>query len=78
MPSANDYNEQGNNELDEIHTQINKKTNESLESTRNILNMVTQTQEVGVNTMIMLDEQCEKLNRVEVRLFSSTEFFNYF
>jgi hypothetical protein len=66
MPASN--NDHGSDELSEVQIKINQKTNESLESTRNMLTMAAQSQEIGVNTMIMLDEQGEKLNRVEVRL----------
>ncbi|CAF4863039.1 unnamed protein product, partial [Rotaria socialis] len=48
-----------------VHTQINQKTNESLESTRRMLGLVAESQEVGANTMITLDEQGEKLKRIE-------------
>ena len=66
MPASN--NDHGGDELSEVQLKINQKTNESLESTRNMLTMVAQSQEIGTNTMIMLDEQGEKLNRIEVRL----------
>jgi synaptosomal-associated protein 25 len=69
MQSPNNNNEHGNDELNGISTQINQKTNESLESTRRMLGLVAESQEVGTNTMIMLDEQGEKLNRIEVRFF---------
>ncbi|CAF1256375.1 unnamed protein product [Adineta ricciae] len=63
-PSNNDH-ATGNDELDGIRTQINAKTNESLESTRRMLGLVAESQEVGTNTMIMLDDQGEKLKRIE-------------
>ena len=61
--------ERNGDELDGIQRQMNATTNESLESTRRMLGLVTETQEVGVNTMIMLDDQGEKLNRIEVKEF---------
>ena len=64
-PSNNDRTT-GNDELDGIRVQINAKTNESLESTRRMLGLVAESQEVGTNTMIMLDYQVEKLKRIEV------------
>ncbi len=59
--------ERNGDELDGIHTQMNKTTNESLESTRRMVGLVAESQEVGVNTMVMLDDQGEKLNRIEVK-----------
>jgi hypothetical protein len=32
-----------------------------------MLGLVAESQEIGTNTMIMLDEQGEKLNKIEVR-----------
>jgi hypothetical protein len=61
-PNANGVGE----ELNGVQRQINKKTNESLESTRRMLGLVAESQEVGTNTMIALDEQGEKLNKIEV------------
>jgi len=57
-------------EYDNIQKQINTRTNESLESTRRMVGLVSEAQEVGVNTMVMLDEQDEKLNRIEVHSIS--------
>lgn len=57
-------------EYDNIQKQINTRTNESLESTRRMVGLVSEAQEVGVNTMVMLDEQDEKLNRIEVHNMS--------
>ena len=65
------------NELDHIQRQINQKTNDSLESTRNMVNLVAQSQEMGTNTMVMLDEQDEKLDRIEVRLFILRSKFTF-
>jgi synaptosomal-associated protein 25 len=59
--------ERNGDELDGIKTQMNKTTNESLESTRRMVGLVAESQEVGVNTMVMLDDQGEKLNRIEVK-----------
>jgi len=58
----------GNDESNEIQMKINQRTNEQLESTRNMLKMVDESKTTGINTMIMLDEQGEKLNRIEVRI----------
>lgn len=70
-PSNNDR-ATGNDELDGIRTQINAKTDQSLESTRRMLGLVAESQEVGTNTMIMLDDQGEKLKRIEVNNHLST------
>lgn len=43
----------------------NKVTDESLESTRRMLQMAEETKQTGVATMEMLDEQGEQLRRVE-------------
>ena len=63
-------------ELDGIQRQINESTNQSLDSTRRMVNMVAESQEVGTKTMVMLDEQGEQLNRIEVNSFSSSFFLN--
>lgn len=70
--------EQNRDGVDGIQRQINEKTNESLESTRRMLGLVAESQEVGTNTMIMLDEQGEQLNRIEVKysLFFIHELFS--
>lgn len=70
-PSNNDR-ATGNDDLDGIRTQINAKTDQSLESTRRMLGLVAESQEVGTNTMIMLDDQGEKLKRIEVNNHFST------
>jgi len=59
--SNNDPNE----ELDTVQRQINSKTNESLESTRRMVGLAAESQEIGVNTLVMLDEQGEQLNRID-------------
>lgn len=66
MYPSNNNNGPQNDERDEIQRQINKTTNESLESTRRMLGLTAESQEIGNNTMIMLDEQGEKLKRIEV------------
>ncbi|CAF1234428.1 unnamed protein product [Adineta steineri] len=57
-----------NDKLNSIQAQINQKTNESLESTRRIVSLAAESQDLGINTMIMLDEQDEKLNKIEIAL----------
>lgn len=52
-------------ELQELQMQANIITDESLESTRRMLNMCEETQDIGVKTIVMLDEQGEQLDRIE-------------
>ncbi|CAF0833310.1 unnamed protein product [Rotaria sordida] len=68
MYSPNNNDEQGNDALNAIQSQINQKTNDSLESTRRMIGFVAESQEIGSNTMVMLDEQGEKLKRIETGL----------
>ncbi|MEE6492566.1 hypothetical protein FKM82_016604 [Ascaphus truei] len=51
--------------VDEIQLRANQVTDDSLESTRRMLNMAVESQDVGIKTITMLDEQGEQLNRVE-------------
>ncbi|XP_066464394.1 synaptosomal-associated protein 23 [Eleutherodactylus coqui] len=51
--------------LDDIQLRGNQVTDESLESTRRMLTLVEQSQDAGVKTITMLDEQGEQLKRVE-------------
>ncbi|XP_068110287.1 synaptosomal-associated protein 23 [Hyperolius riggenbachi] len=50
---------------EDIQLRANQVTDESLESTRRMLNMVEESQDAGVKTLTMLDEQGEQLKRVE-------------
>ena len=58
----------GDEELNHIQKQINEKTNQSLDSTRRMLDLVAESQDVGINTMVALDEQGEKLRKIEVNI----------
>jgi synaptosomal-associated protein 25 len=69
MQSSNKNGGQGNEELSGIQRQMNQTTDASLESTRRMLGLVVESQEIGVNTVVMLDEQGERLNQLEVRVF---------
>jgi hypothetical protein len=70
MQSPNhNTNDQDNDELNHVQQKINQTTNESLESTRRTLKLIAETQDTGNNTMIMLDQQGEKLKQIEVRTF---------
>lgn len=45
--------------------QMNSVTDESLESTRRMLNLCEESQEVGIKTLTVLDAQGEQLDRIE-------------
>ncbi|XP_013416123.1 synaptosomal-associated protein 25 isoform X2 [Lingula anatina] len=45
--------------------QIDDATNESLESTRRMLSLCEESQDVGIKTLVMLDEQGEQLDKIE-------------
>lgn len=69
MQSSNGYGGEDRSELEGVQRQINERTNESLESTRRMVNMVAESQDIGTETMVKLDEQGEQLNRIEVKSF---------
>ncbi|KAM9381120.1 synaptosomal-associated protein 23 isoform 2-T2 [Phaethornis superciliosus] len=50
---------------EEIQLRAHQVTDESLESTRRILGLAIESQDVGIKTITMLDEQGEQLNRIE-------------
>lgn len=50
---------------EEIQLRAHQVTDESLESTRRILGLAIETQDTGIKTITMLDEQGEQLNRIE-------------
>ncbi|XP_044292944.1 synaptosomal-associated protein 23 [Varanus komodoensis] len=50
---------------EEIQLRAHQVTDESLESTRRILGMAIESQDAGIKTITMLDEQGEQLNRIE-------------
>lgn len=52
-------------ELEEIQQQCNQVTDDSLESTRRMINMCEESKEAGIRTLVMLDEQGEQLDRIE-------------
>jgi len=55
-------------ELQSMQRKADEVTDESLESTRRILRMAEETQDTGIKTLVALDEQGEKLNRIEENL----------
>ncbi|XP_022238692.1 synaptosomal-associated protein 25-like [Limulus polyphemus] len=48
-----------------LQSKINNITTESLESTRRMLTLCEESEDLGIKTMVMLDEQGEQLDRVE-------------
>ncbi|XP_033734057.1 synaptosomal-associated protein 25-like isoform X2 [Pecten maximus] len=52
-------------ELAEIQAQSNQVTDDSLESTRRMMQLCEESKEVGIKTLVMLDEQGEQLDRIE-------------
>ncbi|XP_071832571.1 synaptosomal-associated protein 25-like isoform X4 [Apostichopus japonicus] len=52
-------------EIEELQMKANQTTDESLESTRRMLQMSEESRDVGIKTLVMLDEQGEQLDRVE-------------
>ncbi|KAF7488526.1 Synaptosomal-associated protein 25 [Sarcoptes scabiei] len=52
-------------ELEAIQMQANQVTDESLESTRRMLQMCEESKEAGIRTLVALDEQGEQLDHIE-------------
>lgn len=50
---------------EEIQLRAHQVTDETLESTRRILGLAIESQDAGIKTITMLDEQGEQLNRIE-------------
>ncbi|KAK3537857.1 hypothetical protein QTP70_019836 [Hemibagrus guttatus] len=51
--------------VEDMTIRANQVTDESLESTRRMLQMAEETKDTGVKTMVMLDQQGEQLRRVD-------------
>ncbi|KAM8736160.1 synaptosome associated protein 23.1 [Acanthopagrus schlegelii] len=51
--------------VEQMTMRANQVTDESLESTRRMLQMAEESKQTGINTMVMLDEQGEQLKRVD-------------
>lgn len=64
MPASNS-DDNMRSELENLQMQANAKTDESLDSTRRMLQMCEESQDVGIKTIIMLDAQGEQLDRIE-------------
>jgi len=52
-------------DLERFKAQQNAVADQSLESTRNMVRLVEESQAAGVNTITMLEQQGEQLNRIE-------------
>nr|CAB3266422.1 synaptosomal-associated protein 25 [Phallusia mammillata] len=52
-------------ELANMQLRANQITDDSLESTRRMVALTEETQDAGIRTLVMLDEQGEQLDRVE-------------
>lgn len=52
-------------ELEEIQMKINEQTDNSLESTRRMVNLCEESKDAGIRTLVMLDEQGEQLERID-------------
>ena len=48
-----------------MNDRANAATNESVDATRRMRTMMEDAADAGVNTLVMLDEQGEQLNRIE-------------
>lgn len=55
-------------EIDRIDQQIDQTTDQTLAATRRILQTAEETNQIGVDTLVTLNEQGEKLDHVEQRL----------
>ncbi|XP_020370358.1 synaptosomal-associated protein 25 isoform X2 [Stegostoma tigrinum] len=53
------------NELENMQQRADQVADESLESTRRMLQLVEESKDAGIRTLVMLDEQGEQLDRVE-------------
>ena len=58
----------GRTELEALQMQINQIADDSLQSTREMVNMTGEAEESGIKTMQMLDEQGEVLTRVSTTM----------
>lgn len=52
-------------ELGNLQMEMNTVTDESLESTRRMLNMCEESKDAGIRTLVMLDEQGEQIDRID-------------
>ena len=52
-------------EAQQLQAKINAETDETLESTKRMLTMMSEAQEAGIQTLVNLDDQGEQLDRIE-------------
>jgi synaptosomal-associated protein 25 len=64
-PTMNEDNNPQGSELSELQFRANKNTDESLESTRRMLQLCDESKEAGFRTLMGLDEQGEQLDKIE-------------
>ncbi|XP_035226960.1 synaptosomal-associated protein 25-like isoform X2 [Stegodyphus dumicola] len=55
----------GASEIEILQMKANQVTDESLESTRRMLQLVEESKDTGIQTLVALDEQGEQLDRIE-------------
>ncbi|XP_042629585.1 synaptosomal-associated protein 25-B isoform X1 [Cyprinus carpio] len=53
------------NELTDMQARADQLADDSLESTRRMLQLVEESKDAGIRTLVMLDEQGEQLERIE-------------
>lgn len=64
-PTAENGGMDGRSEVEMLQIKANQTTDESLESTRRMLHLCEESQDVGIQTLSMLDTQGEQLDRIE-------------
>ncbi|XP_053257697.1 synaptosomal-associated protein 25-like [Podarcis raffonei] len=52
-------------ESEDLEQRIHQVNNEALESTRRMLQLVDESKDAGIRTLVMLDDQGEQLDRIE-------------
>lgn len=52
-------------EVQQIHLKIENTIDDSLESTRRMVQLMEESKDAGIKTLVMLDEQGEQLDRIE-------------
>lgn len=65
MPANQPASEPPRSELEQIQIQTNVVQDASLESTRRMVQLMEESKEAGIKTLVMLDEQGEQLDRIE-------------
>jgi len=57
-----------NYEAERLENRIDMVTNETLDATRRIRQVAEETNQVGIDTLVTLNEQGEQLDDIEVRV----------